>query len=169
MTRKGRFFLMRAIAELEKEGYHLGLLTIGKGPLEDDLYAEAETLGIGDRFWIRNGIAEKNLPYYYNFGNAFALPSLYEPAGLVILEALACEMPSVASKVGGIPEMMDGYGLYAEPENVDQLADRIRYALDNRRKMAEMARRGRKFVMNRHNWDKIAKKYEQLFLDTIRY
>ena len=105
--------------------------------MEDDLYAEAETLGIGDRFWIRNGIAEKNLPYYYNFGDGFALPSLYEPAGLVILEALACGCTSVASKVGGIPEMMDGYGLYAEPENVDQLADRI----DTRLRIAERWRR----------------------------
>ena len=142
---------------------------IGRGSLEQTLYSEAESLGLKDRFWIRSGIEEKELPYYYNFGDMFALPSLYEPAGLVVLEALSCEIPSVASRVGGIPEMMDGYGVYAQAGDASQLADRLSYALDNKKKMTAMAKRGRKFVMERHDWDVITKKYEKLFLDTLRY
>ena len=169
VEQKGQVYLIRAIAELAKEGRKLGLLVIGRGSLEQTLYSEAESLGLKDRFWIRSGIEEKELPYYYNFGDMFALPSLYEPAGLVVLEALSCEIPSVASRVGGIPEMMDGYGVYAQAGDASQLADRLSYALDNKKKMTAMAKRGRKFVMERHDWDVITKKYEKLFLDTLRY
>jgi len=169
VDQKGQIYLIRAIANLVNEGYKLGLLTIGKGPLEGKLYSEAESLGLKYRFWIRTGIEEKDLPYYYNFGDIFAIPSLYEPAGLVILEALACELPSMASKTGGLPEMMDGYGLYAQPKDVEGMADNLRYMLENRKKMTAMAKKGRKFVAERHDWDRIAKKYEQLFEGTLRY
>ncbi len=169
IDQKGQIYLMRAVANLANEGLKLGLLTIGKGPLEKKLVSEAESLGLRDRFWIRNGIAEEKLPDYYNFCDMFALPSLYEPAGLVVLEALACELPSIASSVGGIPEMLDGYGLYAQPKSVEELEDRIGYVLKNRKKMAAMAKRGRKFVVERHDWDKIVKRYEKLFMDTLHY
>ena len=169
VEQKGQVYLIRAIANLAKEGHDLGLLVIGRGSLEKKLRSEAESLGLKGRFWIRNGIEEDRLPYYYNFGDIFAIPSLYEPAALVILEALSCGLPSIASKVGGLPEMMDGYGLYARPRSVDEIADRIRYALENRKKMAAMAKKGREFMIEKHDWDKIVKKYEGLFLDTIKY
>lgn len=169
IEQKGQVYLLRALAELVREGHELGLLVMGRGPLEDSLRREALSLGLMDRFWIRSGIEERALPFYYNMGDAFVLPSLYEPASLVILEAMSCAVPSIASRVGGLPEMMDGYGLYAKPRSVEDIKARILYALENRKRMESLARRGRKFIIKRHDWDDIAKRYEELFLKTLRY
>ena len=169
VEQKGQSYLLQAVAELVKEGHELGLLVIGRGPLEDSLRSEAQSLGVADRFWIKSGIDEKDLPAYYNMGDAFILPSLYEPASLVILEAMACEVPSIASRVGGLPEMLDGYGLYTKPRSADDIKARILYVLENRKRMETLARKGREFIVKRHNWDDIAKRYEELFLKTLRY
>jgi glycosyltransferase involved in cell wall biosynthesis len=99
----------------------------------------------------------------------FSLPSLYEPASLVILEALSCELPCVASNVGGIPEMMEGCGVYSDPRDVDSIKNGISLLLDDRKKATAMAKRGRNLMIRHHDWNKIAKQYERLFLDTVRY
>jgi glycosyltransferase involved in cell wall biosynthesis len=169
IEQKGQVYLIRAVADLVKEGRDLGLLVIGRGPLEESLFKEAQMLGLSERFWIRNGIEENDLPSYYNIGDAFVLPSLYEPASLVILEALACAVPSIASKVGGLPEMMDSYGLYVKPKSTEDIKARLLYALENRKRMESLARKGREFIIKRHDWDSISKKYEELFLKTLRY
>ena len=169
VEQKGQVYLIRAVAELNNEGHRLGLTVIGRGPMEKELTQEAQELGLKGRFSIRNGIEENQLPYYYNACEVFAIPSLYEPAALVILEAMSCCIPSIASRVGGLPEMMNRYGLYVNPKSVKEIKDRICYELENRKKMESLAKKGREFIMSTHDWDDIAKKYEKLFLNTIRY
>jgi glycosyltransferase involved in cell wall biosynthesis len=169
VEQKGQTYLIKAVAELNDEGHRLGLLIVGRGPMEKELMQEAHELGLKNRFWIRNGIEENHLPYYYNACDIFMIPSLYEPAALVMLEAMACCMPSIASRVGGLPEMMDGCGLYVKPRNVKEIKDRIRYALDNKKKMEYLAKKGRELAISKHDWDDISKTYEKLFLDTIHY
>ena len=65
----------------------------------------------------------------------FVLPSRTEAMGRVLLEAMACKKPIIASNVGGIPEIIkDGYnGLLFESENVDDLAEKIRLVLSNKK------------------------------------
>jgi glycosyltransferase involved in cell wall biosynthesis len=65
--------------------------------------------------------------------------------------------------------MLDGYGLYTKPRSVDDIKARILYVLENRKRMETLARKGREFIVKRHNWDDIAKRYEELFLKTLRY
>lgn len=169
IEQKGQIYLIRALAGLVKEGHKLGLLIIGRGPLEKRLYSEAHSLGLRGRFWIMNGVEEGYLPYYYNIGDIFAIPSLYESASIAILEALSCELPSIASRVGGLPEMMSRYGMYVQPKSSDDIKEKISYVLENKKKTRSLAKRGRKFIIKRHNWDTIAKRYEELFLNTLHY
>ena len=169
VEQKGQIYLIRALAELAKEGYDIGLLIVGRGPLEKALTSAAQDAGLGDRFWIRNGIPEGQLPYYYNVGDFFVLPSLYEPAGLAVLEAMSCAIPAIASDVGGIPEMLDRYGMYVKPKSTKEIGERLSYMLENKKKVAAIARRGREFAIRRYDWDKIAKRYEELFLNTLHY
>jgi glycosyltransferase involved in cell wall biosynthesis len=169
IPQKGQIYLLRAVSELVDEGRKLGLMMIGTGYLNKYLYRIAKRRGIQNRFGIVSGISEDMLPYYYNVGKVFALPSLYEPASLVILEALACEMPCVASNVGGIPEMMKDCGLYSEPRDVDSIKEGIAALLDDRKKARKMAERGRKLMIRLHDWDKISRQYEKLFLAAARY
>jgi glycosyltransferase involved in cell wall biosynthesis len=168
-TQKGQIYLMKAFAELRKEGHRdLNLLIVGNGPLKRSLHRSARRLGIEKKFRITYGLDDDKLPYYYNSADAFALPSLYEPAGLALLEAMACEVPSVISRLGGMPEIADKCGFYSKPKDYRSIKGKLSYILENEKEAAAIAKKGRQRIIKYHDWNKIAKQYENLFLSTIR-
>lgn len=168
VRQKGHIYLMKAVRELQKKGIEVNLLFLGKGPDEDKIYLKAQKLGIGRRLGIRGDLGDEALPYYYAASDISAAPSLYEPASLVALESMACELPIVASKVGGLPEMVGDCGSYTKPRDYQGLAKRIEELLYDNDSACDLGRRGRERVIKRHSWDKIAQRYEELFLNTIR-
>ncbi len=161
---KGHEYAIRAIRELEKEGILANLLIIGRGPMEKKLKQLAAKLGIGNRVKIINGIAENELPYYYNAADIFVFPSLYEPAGMAMLEALACGIPTIATAIGGIPETLRGYGEYIKVKDYKSIANavvKVSSNIDTYRKLALDCRAN--VIMKEHDWDLIAKEYERSF------
>ncbi len=169
VPQKGQIYLMRAFAELVDDGLDdLNLLVIGRGPLSRYLQRSAKKLGVGDRFKIVSGIEDSVLPCYYNACNIFAFPSLYEPAGLALCEAMSCELPVVASKVGGIPEIVGNCGHYTEPRDYESIRDRLIYVMENKRLAEHMAGEGKKRMVKQHDWDRISRQYERLFLNTVK-
>jgi glycosyltransferase involved in cell wall biosynthesis len=163
IPQKGHVYLMEAVADLVRSGRDMGMFIIGRGYLQDKLYELAGELGIADRFTIVSNIPESRLPYYYNAATMFALPSLYEPASIALLESLTTALPTVASKVGGIPEMMKDTGFYAAPKSSTALRDKIEYIMENRKRSEQLAQKGRRLMMKEHDWDNISKQYETLF------
>ncbi|PLX50921.1 MAG: hypothetical protein C0613_02500 [Desulfobulbaceae bacterium] len=91
-----------AAAGLGELGCHLALA--GDGDLHDSLAAQADDLGIADQVTFLGHIAE--VPMFLKALDGFVMPSLHEGFPLAILEALAAELPVVASRVGGIPEIL---------------------------------------------------------------
>ena len=171
VPQKGQIYLLRAFAEMLEEDHELdlNLLVIGRGYLRDALLYMAKDLGIRKRFRIVSGIDEEVLPYYYNIGNVFVSSSLYEPASIALMEALASEVPVVATRVGGVPEMARDCGLYARPRSISDIRNRISDILDDRRVAAARAKRGRALMKKEHDWDRIARKYEDAFSSAMRY
>ncbi len=167
VPQKGQLYLMQAMAMISEGGNMPNLLLIGKGPMEQTLGYTAEKLGINLR--IRYDLGDDKLPYYYSACDLSVMPSLYEPASLVALESMACELPAIASRVGGLPEMIGPCGLYTKPKDPASIAKAISEVLSDPKKARRMAKSGRKRVMERHSWDRIAKQYEKLFLNTLRY
>ena len=168
VPQKGQIYLMIALYELAKMGIELNLLIIGRGPMQKELTERARSLGLSDRFAIRHGIGDDKLPYYYAIGDISVLPSLYEPASLAALESMACEVPLIVSRVGGLPEMVGKCGLYAEPRDHIGIMNRIEELLENKQKASDLAKCGRARMLARHSLDGISKKYEELFLNTVR-
>lgn len=170
IPQKGQIFLLRAFAELvNKEHEDLNLLIIGDGYLKNSFRKFAKNNRIHNRIAIKYGIGDDMLPYYYNASKLFVLPSLYEPAGLALLEALSCETPSIITRVGGMPEIAKDSALYVKPKDYYSIKKRIKYVLENEEPAARIARKGRRRITRYHDWDKIAKQYERLFLGIIRY
>jgi len=169
VTQKGQKYLIRAFAELVDEGYDLNLLIVGNGGKKKSFYRYARRLGVEKRFKIAYGIPDKELPYYYNACDVFSMPSLYEPAGLALLEALSCELPSVITRIGGMPEIASDCGFYVKPKDYYSIKQKLIYVLENRKATSSIAKKGRKLMVKYHDWDKIAKQYESLFLSTINY
>jgi len=145
-ARRGPEFLVRAAAELERGGVEAEYLFAGDGPERSRIEKLSVELGIRRRLTFREGYLEGGqvLPAL----DVFVAPSLQEALGIGILEAMACQVPVVASAVGGIFAVIrDGEnGLLAPPRDHLALAARIRELLLNPTRRLELARAGRETV-----------------------
>lgn len=115
-----------------------------KGALRRAMEARAAALGLRDRFAFLG--FRSNAPELIQAFDIVAVPSRVEPFGLASLEAMAAERPVVASRVGGIPEVVrDGEtGVLVPPRDPKPLADAIARLLDNPREGVEMGLAGRR-------------------------
>ena len=110
------------------------LLVVGEGPERTRLESLARQLGIEDRVRFTGTVAEELLPEYYRAADVCVLPSLaLEGFGLVVLEALACGTPVLASDAGGLPEALAGLpGDLVTPRGDEEaLSDRLAAALED--------------------------------------
>ena len=101
---KGIDLLVKAFSGLEDTRIHLHIL--GTGPEWAQLKAIAQVERVSDRVFFHGNIRHDDMSIWYNAADLFCLPSLNEGTPNVILEALACGLPVVASDTGGIPEMI---------------------------------------------------------------
>ncbi len=104
---KGIHLLLEAVAALQQEFDSLRLTLVGDGEERVSLQALTESLGIGDRVTFAGAVNQENiLPYYYQ-ADILCLPSFAEGVPVVLMEAMAMEIPCVASRITGIPELID--------------------------------------------------------------
>lgn len=141
----------------------LKFLIIGDGPERKNLQSEICDLQLENKvqlFGWRTDVLE-----IISILDIFVLPSLWEGTPNVILEALAYGKPVVATKVGGVPEIIeDGKnGLLVEPANAKKLAEAIIWMLENPEKAKEMGEKGKKKVENFFPIDKMVKETERIY------
>jgi len=125
----------------------------------------------GNLVWIDHFITREELIHLHSHAAVFVCPSIYEPFGLVILEAMACETPVVASRVGGIPEIVvegeTGYLVDLDPADLDGftsgLAGRMERLLDDPTTAARMGKAGRERVLRHFGWRAIASRTVQFY------
>jgi alpha-maltose-1-phosphate synthase len=119
--------------------------------------------------WINEMVPVEAVTQLYSHAAVFCCPSVYEPFGLINLEAMACETPVVASAVGGILEVVeDGKtGLLVPPANPDALVDALGRVLANPALGRAMGQAGRRRVEDRFSWASVAERTEQVYADAI--
>ena len=119
--------------------------------------------------WINSLLREEQYVELYANALVFACPSVYEPFGIINLEAMACRTPVVASRVGGILEtVVDGEtGILVEPANARALADGINSLLRNPAMAERFGRNGRRRVEDHFSWSHIAKQTELLYRELV--
>jgi alpha-maltose-1-phosphate synthase len=117
--------------------------------------------------WLSGMLAKREVIQLLSHATVFACPSLYEPLGIVNLEAMACGTAVVASRVGGIPEVVaDGEtGLLVPPGDPPALARAINALVTDERRAAEMGRLGRKRAAADFGWDSIAGQTAALYAE----
>jgi starch synthase len=105
----------------------------------------------------------------YSHAAVFCCPSVYEPFGLINLEAMACQAPVVASAVGGILEVVeDGKtGLLVPPADAAALAAALDRVLGNPALGRAMGQAGRRRVEDKFSWASVAERTEQVYGDAI--
>lgn len=163
---KGIIQLLEAMEELEG----INLVLCASSPDTPELENEVrEKVEANPRIkWINEMISKDKVIQLYSHATAFVCPSIYEPFGIINLEAMACQAPVIASRVGGIKEVvLDGEtGLLVSPGDSKELAAKIKFVLDNPELVAKFKEKGRSRVERYFSWESIAKRtvemYEQL-------
>ncbi|MFU0782634.1 MAG: Glycosyltransferase involved in cell wall biosynthesis [Thermoanaerobacterium thermosaccharolyticum] len=119
--------------------------------------------------WIDKMVTKEEIIELYSNAEVFVCPSIYEPFGIINLEAMACNTPVVASATGGIKEVVvDGEtGFLVEPGNPEDLAEHIKKLLDDRELAATFGANGRKRVEEMFSWESIAKKTYDMYENVI--
>ncbi|MEW5760594.1 MAG: glycosyltransferase [Candidatus Thermoplasmatota archaeon] len=160
---KGIEYLLDAMKTLKGKVPNAKLNIIGRGPLEKKLKNLAEKLKL-DNVAFLGELDENEYISYLNKSNLLVLPSINreEAFGFVLLEAMACEKPVVASKVGGIPYVVeDGEtGFLVEPMNKNDIAEKILLLISNPSLAETMGKKGRERVIKMFQWEDVAKKIE---------
>jgi glycogen synthase len=115
--------------------------------------------------WIDTFLREEQYVELYSHCAAFACPSVYEPFGIINLEAMACARPVVASAVGGIPEVVvpGRTGLLVPPADPGALAEALNHVLRDRALARQMGLAGRRRVEEHFSWTSIAARTRRLY------
>lgn len=158
--RKGLEPLLNALAKLNKPNLHL--LAVGRLPAAT-WAPVAEKLGLAGRVHWTGPSAQ--VARYYAASDAFVLPTFYEPWGLVVVEAMACGLPVLTSKVAGAAEAVkEGVTgeLLDNPKDADEIAQRLEVLLQgNYLAPAEIAA-----SVEAYAWPRVLQRYEDVLLNS---
>jgi glycogen synthase len=158
---KGFDVLLHAYAQLASDDPDLDLVVAGDGPQHQPLVGLASELGISDRVVFPGCTDRPATAAYFRHCRFFVLPSLHEPFGIVNLEAMAAGKAVIATRTGGVPEIVhDGQnGLLVPPGDADALAAAIASLLGNPEYAAALGEAGAQLVSEHYSWDKVAAAY----------
>jgi len=165
---KGLPTLLQAFHQLRRQVPSARLLIVGDGPLKTELVRSAYALGEQEQI-IFSGIAvETRVPL--SMMDVFVLPSHHEAFGLAIVEAMAMGRPVVASRVGGIPTIVDDgvTGLLVPPNDPDALARALGQMLDDPERRRAMGSAGHARYEREFTMDRVAREVESVYEEVVQ-
>ena len=171
---KGLHLLLAAALKIDPK---YQLVIVASSPDTPEFGAEVAMLAErvrserGNLVWIGRFIPLEDLIHLHSSAAVFVCPSIYEPFGLVNLEAMSCETAVVASRVGGIPEIIvdgeTGFLVDYDPEDpesfITALASRVEELLANPALATRMGKAGRERVIHHFSWPAIAAQTVELY------
>lgn len=160
--KKGIDVLLRAFAQLQDAHPNLRLVLAGDGPLRVQLEALAASLGLTGKVEFCGRQTRSQVGELLRNCEVFVLPSRSEPFGIVLIEAMACGKPVVATTAGGIPEIVQNEvnGILVEPDNSKALAQAIDRVLEDEILQMRLATKGLKTAREQFNFAHTAASYE---------
>lgn len=175
---KGIMHLLRAAENLPE---NIGLVLCASSPDTPELGQEvSDQLAKLSRsrtgvHWLKEQLPRTELVQVLSHATVFACPSIYEPLGIVNLEAMACEIPVVASDVGGIPEVViDGQtGILVHYDEDDtsmfesEIAKALSLVVTDPERAQRMGRAGRQRAVEAFGWDRIAEETIAIYQKVI--
>lgn len=154
---KGAQVLVEAIPEILNVHTDIKVIFTGEGPMRHELEARVRELGIAHKVLFTGFVTDQDRNTLLNSASVAVFPSLYEPFGIVALEAMAAGTPVVASATGGLADIVqyERTGLTAYPGDAHSFAVQITRLLQDEswaRRLADTAKQD----LNRYNWEQIA-------------
>ncbi len=172
VPKKGFADLIAACAVLRDRGVDLRCRIGGSGPLEGELRAQVTKLGLEDRVELTGELLpQERIPEFMAAGHVYCLPCVWAPDGDVdglpqmLMEAMACGLPAVSTRLVGIPDLIenDVTGLLVEAGDVEALADALERLAGDRKLRTRLAEAGRSRVIETFDLDRCLEPLFQIF------
>jgi glycosyltransferase involved in cell wall biosynthesis len=163
-SEKGQSVLLEALAELRRRGVAVAATLVGDGPRADALRGQADRLGLAGLVTFTGRVGQDDIRAYYEGADVFCLTSFTEGVPVVLMEAMAMELPIVASGIMGIPELVEHErsGLLVPPARPDLLADAIERLAADPALRRRYGSRGREKVRAEFDVDRSAQQLRAL-------
>ncbi len=160
---KGIEYLIDAFAQIHDKINDTFLIIIGKGD-QKKYIEQLESLDLSDSAVLTGAIPHQELNQWMSSADVFVLPSIQEGLGAVLIESMACGIPAVGSRVGGIPDIINiENGFLCTPKSVNDLSEKIIFALEKKWDKQKITESVHKF-----RWDIIALKISALYDDLTK-
>jgi glycogen(starch) synthase len=156
---KGFQVLARAMSIVRSRVPGVECVIAGRGSYLPELQSQIDIEGVSDIVRPVGFVPDEKLRAGLHRAGCVVIPSLYEPFGIVALEALAGGAPLIVARTGGLAELIDGTGagLLFEPGNADELAVCIEMVLTDVDLAQQMRERGAELLAARYSWAAIAR------------
>ena len=170
--RKGIFFVIRAMKQVRAEFQDAHLLCVGGTPAwlgRNDYRAmlreEAQRVGVEDCVTLLDAVRNDELVEFYRHSDVFVLPTYYEAFSKVVAEAMACAKPVVATRTGGIPELVEeGQTGFLVPFGSPQaISEKLTLLLGDEGLRTAMGNRGRKKMVSQFTWRAVAERTRSVY------
>lgn len=146
---------------------NFSLLFVGEGELLPGYRRLGEELGISDRVRFVGSASDQELVDYYNLSDIFVLPSTdrTEAFGMVLIEAMACGKPVIASNLPGLRTVVDHgrNGYLTRPGDIRDIAEKIQILIDRGDLRTEFGRRSREKVLKQYLWEEVGSRLNRLY------
>ncbi|TDB93542.1 glycosyltransferase family 1 protein, partial [Micromonospora fluostatini] len=155
---KGVQHLLAGLPRLRERHPGLRVVIAGDGPYRADLEADVHRLGLGGAVSMPGFLGGTDLPAVMAASDCFAVPSIYEPFGMVALEGAAAGAPLAVAATGGLAEIVEPgvTGMTFAPQDPDGLTEAVHALLSDTERARALARRARAMVHEQYGWSAIA-------------
>lgn len=167
---KGVHVLLDALPHILRRRPGARVVIAGDGPLRAELERQAARLGMADRVIFFGFADDEERDRLLRISQVAVFPSLYEPFGIVALEAMAAQVPVVVGKVGGFAEIVHHgeNGLHAPPGDATALADAIVMMLSNPSLAAHVRETALRDVEQNYTWPQIAAATADIYNEVLK-
>lgn len=165
---KGIEYFLSACAILRRKGYGVTGAVIGEGPERKQLLSLRKSQHLEKHFFFLG--KKENASQYLRAFDIYILSSVKEGLPFSLLEAMAAELPIVASRVGAVPEVLnESSAILVPPKNPEKLAEAIEQLLQNRLKAQSLAQKARERVLSTFTLEKSLKKTHEVYQQSLFY
>jgi glycosyltransferase involved in cell wall biosynthesis len=153
---------------LKNSGSNSKLIICGTGHLKEMLRALVHRLSISDNVVFLGKVPHNKMPLLYSVVDGYVMPSLHEAHPWSILEAMSCELPVVASNVGGIPETISNQELLINPWETNSICQAMQYLAENPTRSRTIGAQNRKTVQTRFTLRQHASRLESIYSQVFK-
>ena len=165
---KGIKYLIEAMNIVVENNPEAKLILIGDGEEKEELKKIVQELNLGEKVTFLGRKFNEEIPGYMVASDVFVLPSLSEGFPVTILEAMAAGLPIIATKVGGVPEIIkeNDNGFLVEPQNSLQIAEKILLLFQNENLRQKISQNNQEKAKN-YSWSEVVKNLEKVYNHSI--